>query len=451
MGNRTVTIDTTGELHGHGLQFVGLDRPSKTDLQNCIHCGFCLPACPTYIATGQELESPRGRLHLISAMLDGRIDATERVLGHLDLCLQCRACETACPSGVPYGRIMEDARASILANAPAEQPRAWRFRALMLREVLARPSRLRVALAFGRFYTRSGLQALVRGPLGASLLRLLPSALARLESSAPVLDREPFRATGTVARPISGVPTTRVALLLGCLQGELYPQVHEATVRVLQHTGCEVVSPEGQGCCGALHAHAGDAETARALARRNIAAFERAGVEVIAVNAAGCGAAMKEYGRLLRYDRAWVARAERFSAGVRDVLEFVATRDFASGLGRVNRTVTLQDACHLAHAQGIREAPRAILRAIPGLRIAEMRTPDRCCGSAGLYSVVQPEMSATILGAKMADIASTGAGVVCTSNPGCTIQIEAGARRAGLDTEVCHVIEVLDKAIRAGR
>lgn len=440
----------TAETRTAGLHFTGIDTPSRADLLNCIHCGFCLPACPTYLATGQELESPRGRLHLISGVLDGRISATERVLGHLDLCLQCRACETACPSSVPYGRIMEDARAAILANAPAAQPREWRLRALLLREVLARPSRLRVALALGRLYTRSGLQALVRGPLGAKISRALPPALRRLESSAPVLTRAPFRTTGPLGRPASGPSRTRVALLLGCVQGEIYPQVHEATVRVLEHAGCEVVAPEGQGCCGALHSHAGDAETARALARRNIAAFERAGVEAVIVNAAGCGAAMKEYGRLLRQDRHWAARAERFSEGVRDVLEFVATRDFAHSLGRVERAVTLQDACHLAHAQGIREAPRTILRAIPGLRLVEMRTPDRCCGSAGLYSVVQPEMSATILDAKMADIAWTGASVICTSNPGCAMQLEAGVRRTGLDADVRHVIEILDEAVRTG-
>lgn len=433
-----------------GLHFTGIDTPSRADLLNCIHCGFCLPACPTYVATGQELESPRGRLHLISGVLDGRISATDRVLGHLDLCLQCRACETACPSSVPYGRIMEDARAAILANPKAVQPRAWRLRALLLREVLARPSRLRFALALGRLYTRSGLQALVRGPLGTKVRRTLPPALRRLESSAPVLARAPFRTTGPLGRPASDPPRARVALLLGCVQGDIYPQVHEATVRVLEHVGCEVVAPEGQGCCGALHSHAGDAETARALARRNIAAFERAGVEAVIVNAAGCGAAMKEYGRLLRQDPRWAARAERFSEGVRDVLEFVAARDFAHSLGRVERAVTLQDACHLAHAQGIREAPRTILRAIPGLQLVEMRTPDRCCGSAGLYSVVQPEMSATILDAKMADIASTGADVVCTSNPGCAMQLEAGVRRTGLDAEVRHVIEVLDEAVRSG-
>jgi len=203
-------------------------------------------------------------------------------------------------------------------------------------------------------------------------------------------------------------------------------------------------------CCGALHSHAGDAETARALARRNIAAFESAGVDAIIVNAAGCGAAMKEYDRLLRNDPNWAARAERFSHSVKDVLEYVATRDFAHDLGEVDETVTLQDACHLAHAQKIREAPRTILRAIPGLRLQEMRTPDRCCGSAGIYSFVQADLSAQILDAKMEDVARTGADIICTENPGCTLQLQAGVIRTGMDAEVRHVIEVLDQAVSAG-
>jgi len=425
-------------------RFVGPDVPSVADLQNCIHCGFCLPACPTYIATGQELESPRGRLHLIAAVRDGRIDVTGRTLAHFDRCLQCRACETACPSAVPYGRIMEDARASIMANAPAARPAAWRWRAFLLRHVLARPKAMRAVLNLGRLYTRSGLQRLARGPLR----RLLPGRIAHLEASIPVLAAVPFRATGTLASPEGA--SARVALLLGCIHGELTPATHEATVRVLAHAGCEVIAPPEQVCCGALHVHAGDAETARALARRNIAAFESAGVDAVIVNAAGCGAAMKEYGRLLRHDPHWSGRAERFAASVRDVLEYVAERDFAHGLGRVDRVVTLQDACHLAHAQRVREAPRRILAAIPGLRLHELRTPDRCCGSAGIYSFVQPELSAQVLAAKMDDIGSTGADLVCTANPGCTLQLQAGAVRTGAALEVRHVIEVLDEAVRAG-
>jgi glycolate oxidase iron-sulfur subunit len=426
-----------------GRGFAGEDVPSLADLQNCIHCGFCLPSCPTYVATGLELESPRGRLHLIQSVVTGRTEATPRLLEHLDLCLQCRACETACPSSVPYGAIMEDARASIVAN-PETRPRGWRLRTLVLRHVVARPRVLRAALALGRLYSRSGLQRLVRGRLA----RYLPQRLRRLESLAPALDRAPFRQTGVLAAP--STPAGRVALLLGCVHGELYPQTHEATVRVLERLGFEVVAPPEQVCCGALHSHAGDAVTARALARRNIAGFEKAGVDAVIVNAAGCGAAMKEYDRLLRNDEHWSERAERFAASVRDVLEFVAAQDFARGLGPLEAEVTLQDSCHLAHAQGIREAPRAILRAIPGLQFTEMATPDRCCGSAGIYSAVQPEMSARVLEAKMADVASTGATTIGTANPGCTLQLEAGVRRTGLDAEVRHVIELLDEAMRAG-
>ncbi|MSQ41612.1 MAG: 4Fe-4S dicluster domain-containing protein [Dehalococcoidia bacterium] len=424
--------------------FRGPDLPALADLQNCIHCGFCLPVCPTYIATGQELESPRGRLHLVRAVLDGKAEATDRLLSHLDLCLQCRACESACPSQVPYGRIMEDARAATMARGARDRPRAWTLRALALRYVLARPRVLRSVLALARLYTRSGLQRLVRGPLA----RALPAPLRALEAQAPVLDRAPFRRSGVLARPQA--MRARVALLTGCVHGELYPQMHEATVSVLTRLGCEVVAPPAQVCCGALHTHAGDAETARALARRNIAAFEAAGVDAVIVNAAGCSAAMKEYGRLLRSDARWALRAERFASGVRDVLEYVAAQDFAApGLGAVPGDVTLQDACHLAHAQRIRSAPRAILGAIPGLRLREMQTPDRCCGAAGLYALVQGEMSRTVLASKMAEIAATGAHLIATANPGCTLQLEAGVRRSGLDAGVRHVIELLDESYRA--
>ena len=425
------------------LDFRGEDTPALKDLQNCIHCGFCLPACPTYIATGDELESPRGRLHLIRGVLDGKVEASERLLSHLDLCLQCRACETACPSSVPYGRIMEDARAAIVAN-DAARPTGWTLRRLVLRHVLAKPWVLRGLLEGARASERLGLRALLRG----RLRDYLPRRVRELEAQAPSLARAPYRRRGTLARPAE--PKARVALLMGCVHGDLYPQTHEATVRVLARLGCEVVAPERQVCCGALHSHAGDAETARELAKRNIEAFEGARVDAVIVNAAGCGATMKEYGRLLRKDERWEERAERFSASVRDVLEFVAARDFEHGLGPVEETVTLQDACHLAHAQGIREAPRTILRAIPGLELRELRTPDRCCGSAGIYSAVQPEMSRTVLDAKLADVAQTGASVVATANLGCTLQIEAGLRGAGAETTAQHVIELLDRSYEAG-
>jgi glycolate oxidase iron-sulfur subunit len=425
------------------LGFAGEDAPALSDLQNCIHCGFCLPVCPTYLATGQELESPRGRLHLMRAVIDGRADASDRLLSHLDLCLQCRACETACPSAVPYGRIMEDARAATMARGVTRRPLAWTLRALLLRHVVARPRVLGALFAAGRTYTRSGLQARIRGPWR----RAVPGPLRTLEAQLPVLEAAPYRRRGSLARPEPA--RQRVALLTGCVHGELYPGVHEATVRVLAHLGCEVVAPPAQSCCGALHSHAGDAPAARELARRNIAAFEAADVDAVIVNAAGCGAAMKEYGRLLRHDREWAPRAEAFAAQVRDVLEFVAAQPFADGLGALDLDVTVQDACHLAHAQRIRRAPRAILEAIPGLRLHELRTPDRCCGAAGLYSLVQPAMSRAVLDAKLADIEASGASVVATANPGCTMQIEAGLRRAGMPVTVRHVIELLDQSYRA--
>ena len=429
--------------------FVGEDVPTLSDLQNCIHCGFCLPVCPTYLATGQELESPRGRLHLIRGVLDGKIEATDRLLSHLDLCLQCRACETACPSAVPYGRIMEDARAATMARSARDRPASWSTRTLFLRHVIARPRVRRFAFALGRMYSRSGLQRAVRGPLR----RALPGRLREMESQAPVIDRPRFQGAANRANGWrlagTGNATARVALLTGCIHGELYPQTHEATIRVLEHLGCEVVAPPDQVCCGALHVHAGDTPAARSLARRNIAAFERANVDAVIVNAAGCGAAMKEYDRLLRNDEAWSKRAERFGGRVQDVLEFVASRDFQRELGAVAAEVTLQDACHLAHAQGIRDAPRRILRAIPGLDLRELATPDRCCGSAGIYSVTQPAMSRRVLDDKLEDIAGTGATIVATSNPGCTMQIEGGLRRQLPSVKAMHVIELLDRSYRA--
>ncbi len=423
--------------------FRGEDVPALEDLRNCIRCGFCLPVCPTYLATGHELESPRGRLQLIRGVLEGKAAATERLVSHLDLCLQCRACETACPSAVPYGRIMEDARAAIAAN-DAARPRGWTLRRLLLRHAIAKPWALRALRAAARAAERLGLRALVRGRLG----RRLPRRLRELEAQAPPLrGRSPFRRRGLLARPRGA--DTRVALLAGCVQGELYPQTHEATLRVLARLGCEVIAPERQVCCGALHAHAGDPEAARGLARRNIEAFEALDVDAVVVNAAGCGAAMKEYGRLLRRDPRWADRAERFSAIVRDVLEFVAARDFAHGLGRVEATATLQDACHLAHAQGVRDAPRRILRSIPGLALRELAAPDRCCGGAGLYALAQPAMSRAVLDARLADVAATGAAVVATSNVGCTMQLEAGLRAAGSAAEAVHVIELLDRSYAA--
>ncbi len=414
--------------------FSGPFAPSDADLSRCVHCGLCLESCPTYTETGLETESPRGRLYLIKAIAEERIEATPTVVGHLDLCLQCRNCEAVCPSGVPYGRIMEGARAELLANRP---PLAWRLRALFLREVIARPRRMAAFATLLRLYRASGLRWLAeRAPFLRERVIL-----------APTISGPTFRARGVLARP-RGEARGRVALLIGCIMPHAYGRVHEATVRVLARNGFEVVAPPHQACCGALNAHNGDRPTARALARRNIDAFLDAGVDAVVVNSAGCGSAMKEYGELLADDPDYAEKAKRFAGMVKDVTELLAELPLEAPTGRVEADVTFQDPCHLAHAQRITGAPRELLAAIPGLRLVEMAQPDRCCGSAGIYSLAHREMSLDLLDGKMREIAATGAEVIATANPGCMAQIEAGLRRHRRPGRVVHVVELLDEAYR---
>lgn len=406
---------------------------SDADLSKCVHCGLCLQHCPTYVETGLETESPRGRLYLMRALAEGRVDATPNAIGHLDQCLQCRNCEAVCPSGVPYGRIMEGARAEILESNDA--PLTWRLRSLLLREVIANPSRLRLLASALRLYQRSGLR---------SLAESIP-VLRDRAALAPTIGRRPFTKTGVVARP-EGKPVRRVAFLTGCIMPLAYGRVHRATLRVLARNGCEVIAPRAQVCCGALHAHNGDHRTAQRLARHNLDAFLAEDVDAIVVNSAGCGAAMKEYGELLDGDE----RARRFSGLVKDVHEFLLELPLKPPAGRLELDVTVQDSCHLAHAQRLARAPRDVLAQIPGLRLVDMPHADRCCGSAGVYSLTQPGMSLQLLDSKMAEVRATGATVIATANPGCMAQLEAGLRRHDLRGRVVHVVELVDRAYRAG-
>jgi glycolate oxidase iron-sulfur subunit len=421
--------------------------PTEADLSRCVHCGLCLQHCPTYVETGLETESPRGRLYLIRALAEGRAEATPNALGHLDQCLQCRNCEAVCPSGVAYGRIMEGARASVLASDAA--PRSWRLRSLFLREVIANPARLRLMTQALRAYRATGLR---------SVAERIP-VLGDRALLAPSISGKPFEKRGVLAQP-KGATKAGVALLTGCIMPLAYGRVHRATVRVLARNGCEVVAPPEQACCGALHAHNGDIETARSLARRNIDAFADAGIDAIIVNSAGCGAAMKEYGELLAGDAEYATKAHEFSLRVQDISEFLVNIPFeppppislprtGEGSGVRALRVTYQDSCHLAHAQRISSEPRQILASIPGLTLAVMPHADRCCGSAGVYSLTQNEMSLQLLASKMRDVRATGATIVVTSNPGCMTQLEAGARRFGPKLKVAHVVELLDKAYRS--
>jgi glycolate oxidase iron-sulfur subunit len=409
--------------------------PSEEDLARCVHCGFCLQACPTYLQLGMETESPRGRIQLARAVREGQVALTPNVVQHFDLCLQCRACETACPSGVQFGRIMEDTRAMV--GVRPDRPPSWRLRQRLLRAMFAAPWRLRLAFGALRLYQRTGT-----GPL---LRRFLPRRLREMEAVLPTLPQRFFRATAVLAGP-AGRPRANVALLTGCVMPFTYPRTHEATVRALARNGCRVLAPLDQVCCGALHVHNGDAQAARELARRNIDAFLATGADAVIVNAAGCGSTMKEYPRLFAGDRVYEARAADFASRVRDVTEFLAGLPFEQPRGAVHARVTFQDSCHLVHAQQVREAPRAILRAIPGLELVEMTSPDRCCGSAGIYNLAQPEMSRLLLHDKMADVFATRPEIIATANPGCMLQLELGVRQTGQRQEVVHVVELLDRA-----
>lgn len=408
-------------------------RADEADLSKCVRCGLCLQSCPTYVETRLETEGPRGRLYLMRAMAEGVVSPTAGAIGHLDLCLQCRNCEAVCPSGVPYGRVMEQARAEVLRSGRA--PLSWRLRSLFLRHVIGRPAGVRAFATMLRLARVSGLlTASERLPFLGPRATLAPRVASR-----------PFSGSGLLARA-EGEIRARVAVLVGCIMPYTNPGVHRAAVAVLARNGCEVVAPAGQVCCGALHAHNGDLAFARRLARRNVDAFLDSGVDAVVVDSAGCGAAMKEYGHLLRDDAVYAERAARVSRSVFDVSEFLASLPFEPPSGRLEGRVTYQDSCHLAHAQRVTAPPRQVLASIPGLELIEMAQPDRCCGSAGVYALTQPEMSLRLLDGKMSDVASTHADYIATSNPGCIAQLEAGVRRAGLKSRVVHVVELLARS-----
>ena len=415
-----------------------LTAPSAEDLAKCVHCGLCLQHCPTYLQTGQETESPRGRIHLIEALNEGRIEAGDGYANHLNLCLVCRACESACPSGVPFGRIMEQARAQLVSRRPGTG-RERLVRWVAFQQLMPHRSRLRTLAILLRAYQRSGLQTLVRAS------QALPGSLRRAEEQLPPLS-ERFFEPAVESFPPFGSRRYRVGLFSGCVMPYLYAEVHAATLRVLRQNGCEVVVPRGQGCCGALNVHSGERVAARAMAQRNLATFLDRGLDAVIVNAAGCGSTLKEYDDLLGDDPADRSLVARFTPLVRDLSEFLAGIALTPPSRAVRRRVTLQESCHLVHAQRIRTAPRQILASIPGLELVDLAQPDLCCGSAGVYNLLQPTMSAAILTDKMAELRATGADTIVTANPGCLLQFAQGVRAAGLDTRVVHLVQLLDEA-----
>jgi len=420
--------------------------PRQFDLDRCVHCGLCLNACPTYRELGLEMDSPRGRIYQMVQVANGA-PITPSYMEHIGLCLACRGCESACPSGVRYGRMVEDARAEIEAHRASHAPRgrvARLLRRFVFQRLLQSRPLLTTAGAMLYLYEACGAKALLRG-LGG--LRLL-GRFGDLAQFAPSAEPPFFFSQIGRTFPPQGPRKYRVAMLSGCIANVCFARLNEATVRVLQKNGCEVVIPAGQNCCGALHVHSGEREEARRLARRNIDAVLGGNFDAIVTNAAGCGSTLKEYGELLEDDGEYAAKAREFSARMRDITEFLAGIELNPRMGRLNATVTYQDACHLAHGQRIRGAPRKLLAAIPGLTVREMRGSDLCCGSAGIYNVVENQMSMQLLARKMDLVKATGADVIAAANPGCMLQLETGVRLHRTGQRVMHVVELLDWAYR---
>ena len=410
------------------------DAPRQADLDTCVHCGLCLNACPTYRELHVEMDSPRGRVYQMVQVANGA-PITDAYMQHIDLCLACRACETACPSGVKYGRLVEAARADI--ETRVRRPLATRFvRSLVFDHLLPSRTNLKIVGAAMRFYQASGLQKLVHG--------LLPARIQELESLAPTVESPTFYQHMGKVFPAQGERKHRVALLSGCIANLCFARLNEATVRVLQANGCEVTIHDGQTCCGALHVHAGLRDSARKLARQNIDALVDGGFDAILTNAGGCGSTLKEYDELFEGDE----RASRFAHLVKDVNEFLGSIELNPKMGEVRATVTYQDSCHLAHGQRVRSAPRQLLKRVPGLTLKEMRLSDMCCGSAGIYNVVHTDMSMALLEKKMDSVNATSAERIVTANPGCMLQLRAGVERHGHGQQVFHVMEILDEAYR---
>jgi glycolate oxidase iron-sulfur subunit len=427
-------------------------KEQEEKLFNCVHCGFCLPACPTYTRLGDEADSPRGRLHFMRAMVEGRIDLSSPTLHrHLDRCLACRACESVCPSGVEYGRLLEGARDAATGVAgPKLLPR-------LLSGVMASPKLRPPLMALTRGLRATGIPHVLarrlpgKGPLGQA--RLGMGMIAATEAPGAL---NGTMVGGSVTGEVRDAPEAallggdaRVGMLRGCVQGGLLGRVNRATARVLKANGFQVVEVSRQTCCGAIHAHTGDLEGARRLACQNIQAFEVQGLDFIAVNAAGCGASMKEYPHLLGEDPAYAERARELATRVRDISELLGRDGLLVG-GRIPMKVTYDAPCHLLHAQRVSKEPLNLLGSIPGLELVPLKGSDECCGGAGIYGITHPDLGGRISEDKVRAILETGARVVVTGNPGCMMQIGAGLRMIGARVDVAHPVELLDESYRLG-
>jgi glycolate oxidase iron-sulfur subunit len=453
-------------------------------MRQCIHCGFCLPTCPTYAVLGTEMDSPRGRIYQMQAVAEGRLPVSDDFTEHMYCCLGCRACETACPSGVQFGKLIEAAREQIqIETAPqvihlgtqltsaAQTSEKGQDAPLLVQsgiDGLAKralrsfffntmlPSRPITSLVFAglKIYQRSGLQQVVRQSGLLAKVDALPTPfqgqLAIPEALMPQATGALLPALLPEVTPALGTKRWRVGFISGCIMDQIYRDINEATIRVLAANGCEVITPPAQQCCGALHIHAGEGQHGRQLARENIDIFEHYDCEIIVINSAGCGSNLKEYGYLLRDDPIYAERAQAFSAKVKDISEFLVSIEQPSVSGELSYKVAYHDACHLAHGQKIKLQPRQLLKRIPGLTLIELKEADWCCGSAGIYNITNQEMASTLLDRKIQNIISSGAKIIATGNPGCMMQIALGVRQRGLDLKVVHPVQLLDEAYLAG-
>jgi glycolate oxidase iron-sulfur subunit len=413
--------------------------PDKALIDECVHCGFCLPTCPTYVLFGEEMDSPRGRIYLMNKGLDEE-PMNDEMVRHWDLCLGCMACVTACPSGVQYDKLIESTRQQVERRYERRaDDKAFRE---MIFQFFPYPNRLRAVAAPMRLYQRFGIGDKLRR---AGIMQRIPARMRAMEALMPDLPRE--EKIPDLTGPV-GEKRRRVGVLTGCVQRVFFSQVNAATVRVLAAEGCEVVAPK-QGCCGALSTHAGREEESLDFARKTIDTFEDLNLDNVVVNAAGCGSTMKEYGYLLRDDPEYAERAKAFSAKVRDVSEFLQELGPVAERNPLPVTVAYHDACHLAHAQGIRKQPRQTLKQIPGMDVREIREAEICCGSAGIYNMVEPEPAAELGERKANNILKTGAQMIVTSNPGCMLQIQSSLKKMGRDgLPMAHPVEVLDASLR---
>jgi glycolate oxidase iron-sulfur subunit len=416
-------------------------RDYRELIADCVHCGFCLPACPTYVSWGEEMDSPRGRIDLMKGVADEAIPLDAVVAGHIDACLGCMACVTACPSGVRYDLLIEATRAKVEDAVPRSAgDRAFRELVFAL---FPYPRRLRAMIPALWLGTKLGLTRIAAGPLG----KLLPARLRQLATMAPPIALRDAFSSLPERTAAKGERRARVALVAGCVQRAFFPGVNDATIRVLSAEGCEVLVPRGQGCCGALSLHSGRPDEAKRFARALIERFERAHVDAIIINAAGCGSTLKEYGEIFAADPDWRERARAFAEKVKDVNEYLATLEPRAPRRPLTMRVAYHDACHLAHAQRVRAQPRMLLRTIPGLELLEIPDGDQCCGSAGTYNLFQPESAHEVGVRKVDNVQSVAPDLVASANPGCTLQMQSIFRERGVALRAAHPIELLDAAI----